>query len=69
LGAEFTAAVEQAVQRIAARPLAYQRVRGETRRAVLDRFPYSIYFRLVGDDVFVLAVHGRQHPRRWQIRQ
>ena len=31
---------------------------GETRRAILNRFPYAVYFRVAGDDIVVLAVHG-----------
>jgi plasmid stabilization system protein ParE len=54
--------------RIAENPLAFPRAHGEIRRATLHRFPYAIYFRLAGDEVVVLAVHGRQDPRRWQRR-
>ena len=51
-------------------PLAYPRVHGETRRAVVRRFPYAIYFRPVSDEVVVLAVmHGRRLPRRWRSRR
>lgn len=31
-------------------------------------FPYAVCFRVVGDDIVVLAVHGRQPPRHWQSR-
>lgn len=68
LGREFGEAVDGLVARIAANPLAFQRVHNETRRAVLARFPYAIYFRVASDDVVVQAVHGRQHPSRWQRR-
>jgi plasmid stabilization system protein ParE len=68
LGAAFRAALDEALQRVVENPFLYRRVRGETRRAILSRFPYAVYFRLVGDDIVVLAVHGRQHKRRWQSR-
>ena len=68
LGEEFGAAVDDTVARIAATPLAFPRVHGETRRAILRRFPYAIYFRIWEDDIVVLAVHGRQDPQRWQFR-
>ena len=68
LGAEFRAALEQTIERIADRAVQFRIVRGETRRAILNRFPYAVYFRLVGNDIVVLAVHGRQHPRRWRSR-
>lgn len=68
LGNEFGTAVGNLVGRVAENPLAFPRVRGEIRRATLHRFPYAIYFRLAGDEIIVLAVHGRQYPRRWQSR-
>lgn len=68
LGAEFAAAVEGAIARVATTPLVFPRVHGETRRAVLRSFPYAIYFRILGDDIVVLAVHGRQNPQRWRSR-
>lgn len=68
LGDEFTEEISRIIGRIVGNPMQFPRVRGETRRAVLRRFPYALYFRLAGDDVLVLAVHGRQHPLRWQSR-
>jgi hypothetical protein len=46
----------------------FHRVHGETRRVVLSRFPHAVYFRPSVDQIVVLAVHGRQHPSRWQER-
>ena len=68
LGAAFRAALDETLEHVAENPLLYRRVRGETRRAILDRFLYAVYFRMVDDDIVVLAVHGRQHERRWQKR-
>jgi plasmid stabilization system protein ParE len=68
LGDEFGAEVDAAVARIVDHPLAYPRVRGETRRSVLTRFPHAIYFRATPEVIIVLAVHGRQDPSRWQNR-
>jgi plasmid stabilization system protein ParE len=68
LGAAFRASLAETLQRVVENPMLYRLVQGETRRAILSRFPYAVYFRLVGDDIVVLAVHGRQHPRRWQSR-
>jgi plasmid stabilization system protein ParE len=32
-------------------------------------FPYSVYFRIDGEDVAVLAVmHNSRHPRHWRSR-
>ena len=63
---EFGLAVHELIARIAANPLAFQRAHGDTRRGVLARFPYAIYFRAAGEEIVVLALHGRQHQSRWQ---
>ena len=68
LGNKFGAEVNDMVARIAENPLAFQRVRGDTRRGVLQKFPYAIYFRETTTGIIVLAIHGRQAPLRWQTR-
>lgn len=51
---------------VALSPLAYQIVEGEVRRALLRRFPFSVYYVVEGTDVIILAVlHFRQHPDVW----
>ena len=70
LGRTFAAAVDKALASIVQNPLAYPRVHDETRRTVVQRFPYAIYFRVMSDELVVLAVmHGRRLPRRWQSRR
>jgi plasmid stabilization system protein ParE len=64
----FVAALAEAVSVISEYPYAFQRVHGDTRRAVLRRFPYAVYYRITSDAVIVLAVHGRQDPAHWQAR-
>ncbi len=68
LGREFGHALDALVGRIAANPFLFQRAHSETRRAVLSRFPYAIYFRPTQDEIVVLAIHGRQDPSRWKAR-
>lgn len=49
---------------------AFARVHHEIRRVRLRRFPYAIYYRILSDEIVVLAVmHGRRQPRRWQSRR
>ena len=69
LGDAFTIELEEIVRRISENPEQFRRVRGEIRRAVLNRFPYAAYFRADEAQVIVLAIHGRQHPARWQSRR
>lgn len=63
LGRVFPTAVDRALAGIVEHPLAYPRVHGETRRALARRFPYAIYFRVMSEELVVLAVmHGRRLP-------
>lgn len=68
LGQTFAEAIGVAVERIAQEPATFPCVYGAVRRLVVRRFPYAVYFREVSDQILVLAIHGRQDPRRWQDR-
>jgi plasmid stabilization system protein ParE len=69
LGVRFADAISEAIRRIASNPLAFPLVHGETRRAIVRSFPFAAFW-VHGDDVVILAaMHGRRHPREWQIRR
>jgi len=69
LGEEFLAAVSTGVEFLARYPEGFPVVYRQTRRANLHRFPYSLFYRIVDDQIIVVAcMHGRRHPRRWQSR-
>jgi plasmid stabilization system protein ParE len=69
LGSRFLDHIQTALDRIAERPLMFPVVRRDARRAIVPKFPYSIYFRIRGDDVRILAVvHQSRHPPAWQRR-
>jgi plasmid stabilization system protein ParE len=69
LGHEFLDEALRALQAIADQPLIYPVVRRNTRRALIPRFPFGIYFRVDNSDIVVVAImHGSRHPRRWQSR-
>jgi toxin ParE1/3/4 len=69
LGEEFLAAVRVVIESMMANPELFPVVYRETRRALLRRFPYGIYYRIVEDQIVVVAcMHGRRDPRRWQSR-
>ena len=41
-----------------------------TRKLRLDRFPYTLIYRIKGDTVLVIAfMHQRQRPMYWQSRR
>jgi plasmid stabilization system protein ParE len=69
LGLDFVARVQQVFDRISANPLLHAVVLGDVRKAVVTRFPYSVFYRAHIDRVEVLAVfHGRRDPAIWQGR-
>ena len=57
----FLLKTEATIDRILRHPYSFQRLKGVIRRAVLHRFPYSIFFVLKNELVIVIAVrHQRQ---------
>jgi plasmid stabilization system protein ParE len=69
LGHEFLDEALTVFQLIAQQPLTYPIVHRNTRRALLSRFPFGVYFLTEPAFVMVVAVmHGSRHPRRWQRR-
>ena len=51
------------MDRIEAHPFGYQVVYRNTRRVLLDKFPYSVYYLIQDAGVIVLAViHHKQNP-------
>ena len=71
LGEDFMADLERVVVLIGEFPEAGPDVHRGLRRALLRRFPYSLYYRLLPPDRIVevrACVHQRQHPRTWRRR-
>jgi len=65
----FRQAIREARMRIGESPLACPVVYRELRRVVVHRFPYSMFYRLQGESVVVVAiVHQARDPRVWQRR-
>ena len=69
LGQEFLDEVLSLCERVSENPSMYPVVHRRTRRALIRRFPFGVYFRSEDEQVIVLAViHGSRHPRNWQQR-
>jgi plasmid stabilization system protein ParE len=65
LAVEFTQAIDRVLDRIAENPRLYPEIYQGARRAVCRPFPYLLWYRIVDDQVIVLAcVHGKRDPRR-----
>jgi plasmid stabilization system protein ParE len=69
LGSGLYAEVEQALEFAARMPLAGVPVRRNVRKVVLRRFPYSLFYEIVGEAVHIIAVaHQRRRPGYWRHR-
>ena len=69
LGDEFLVAVERKLAQIESNPMQFPVVRNATRRAIVLRFPFSVFYVFDGVLVSVLAVmHHARAPTRWQQR-
>lgn len=69
LPARFEAEVDRVFDLIIQNPDMFPIIHRPVRRALLRRFPYSVFF--VPDELFVLitaVVHQARHPRTWQRR-
>jgi toxin ParE1/3/4 len=70
LGTDFEVACRAAIELIEQHPFSFPVVHGKTRRVVLRRFPYTIFYRALEDELVIVAVmHERRDPRRWRSRR
>jgi len=70
LGSEFLAELARVLTAIEQHPEHNAIVRGQTRRALVRRFPYGVFYVIDRDEIAVTAVmHGRRDPLRWQSRR
>lgn len=66
LGRRFRHAVNDCIKRVATAPQMNPRTASGARRALLQRFPYALYYTEAAHGVLVVAiVHGRRHPDAW----
>lgn len=66
LGDRFKKDVQIAIDTIVSSPKLYPQVDGSIRRAILHRFPYSIFYTIDDDTVVILSVaHQRRKPYYW----
>jgi plasmid stabilization system protein ParE len=69
LGEEFMRAVEARLSAIAQQPETFHSVTATTRRAMVRRFPYGVFFRVEPDAVIVTAImHASRNPGLWRKR-
>ena len=71
LGLEFLNELERQILIIAAMPMQWQVVDASIRRALMKRFPYVIYYRVLNNDVLRVTIvkHQRRHPAYGSARK
>ena len=70
LGDEFREALRSALSLLGENPRLHQVIHRDTRRALLKRFPYGLYYKDFPEFIVVVAcMHGRRDPTRWQARR
>ena len=68
-GIQFMDAIDEAVQAILRAPILCAVVDFDVRRKSLKRYPYGIYYRIVNDSVYIVAVHHHSRDRdSWKQR-
>ncbi len=70
LGGDFLFELRALLSLIGRNPLAYPVVHRDLRRALMNRFPHSLFY-VVKDDLLVVVacVHQKRHPNVWKRRR
>ena len=67
--ASFEEAVDTAFGRISERPESYPAVKPTVRRALVRKFPFSVFYRVLPGWIEVIAVlHQSRNPGTWRRR-
>lgn len=69
LGSEFLEEVASCARDIECHPQMFPAVHGNLRQGVLRRFPYSLFYLLSDDAIYIISVfHASRDPQIWQER-
>jgi plasmid stabilization system protein ParE len=69
LGTELLLELDAVMERIIEMPFQFPDIKGGVRRALLHRFPYSVYFKVADETVDVVAIlHHHRRPSVWEQR-
>jgi plasmid stabilization system protein ParE len=67
LGRQFLDETQVLLSAIAERPLAYHVVHRATRRALLQRFPFGVFYLVEPTQIVVIGIlHGSRDPALWK---
>jgi len=69
VASDFEREIERGIRLIAQNPLRWPRFDKERRRLIVRKFPYSIVYEIIDDEIVILAIaHGRRRPYYWRQR-
>jgi plasmid stabilization system protein ParE len=69
LGFKFSGEVLSAIYRICEHPQAWTEIDAQTRRCLTQKFPYGILYRIVENEILIMAVmHLHRKPDYWKER-
>ena len=69
LGFEFLISADAAQCSVERDPEMYPKVFKDIRKALIQRFPFAIYYAVRADTLYVLSVfHARRNPEEWKKR-
>jgi plasmid stabilization system protein ParE len=69
LGAEFIRRVKEQLDAIEISPLAHAVAHRDIRKAVVQQFPYTVYYRALKTKTVVVSIfNDHRNPRDWQSR-
>ena len=67
LGIEFTLAVKAKLKAIVQSPELFEEAEHGTRRAVVGRFPYTVFYRIFPGRIVIVAIfHSSRKPILWR---
>jgi plasmid stabilization system protein ParE len=69
LGEEFLGCLDACIRTICRTPELHAKVYEGYRRALVQRFPYAIFYEFIEKKIFVYAIfHAARDPQKWRDR-
>lgn len=69
LGLEFLSEIFSSIQRILEFPRANSKLSNQTRKCIINRFPFAIIYQIKKNEIFIVAItHLARKPGYWQER-
>ena len=69
LGFEFMRSLDAALQSVKRNPFSYQTIYKESRRILIRKFPYALFYLVEEKQIIVIACfHQKRHPIDWLRR-